>query len=134
MSYPEASREIAAVAWRNEEMQLAVPPEHPLADRREVHPADLNGQDFVGFDEDLSIRKEMERFFRTQGIAVNLVMHFDNIQMIKEAVALGRGISILPARTMQAEIAQGRLVAVPLREPELVRPLGIVHRRRKQLK
>jgi DNA-binding transcriptional LysR family regulator len=133
VSYPEASREIAALPWRNEEMQLAVPPSHALATREEVHPADLNGQDFVGFDEDLSIRKELERFFRAQGIAVRLVMHFDNIQMIKEAVALGRGVSILPARTMQAEIAQGRLVAVPLRAPELVRPVGIVHRRRKQL-
>jgi DNA-binding transcriptional LysR family regulator len=133
VSYPEASREIAALPWRNEEMQLAMIPSHPLANCAEVHPADLNGQDFVGFDEDLSIRKELERFFRTQGIAVNLVMHFDNIQMIKEAVALGRGVSILPARTMQAEIAQGRLVAVPLRAPELVRPVGIVHRRRKPL-
>jgi DNA-binding transcriptional LysR family regulator len=31
-------------------------------------------------------------------------MHFDNIQTTKEAMALGQGISILPARTMQAEI------------------------------
>jgi DNA-binding transcriptional LysR family regulator len=62
-----------------------------------------------------------------------MVMHFDNIQMIKEAVALGRGVSILPARTMQAEIAQGRLVAVPLRAPEFVRPVGIVHQKRKRL-
>jgi DNA-binding transcriptional LysR family regulator len=133
VSYPEASREIAAVPWRNEEMQLAAPPSHALAGREEVYPAELNGQDFVGFDEDLSIRKELERFFRAQGIAVNLVMHFDNIQMIKEAVALGRGVSILPAHTMQAEIAQGRLVAVPLCAPELVRPVGIVHRKRKRL-
>ncbi len=59
-------------------------------------------------------------------------MHFDNIQMIKEAVALGQGISILPARTMQAEIEQGRLVAVPLHAPGLVRPVGIVHRRKKK--
>jgi DNA-binding transcriptional LysR family regulator len=133
VSYPEESREITALHWRNEEMQLAVSPSHPLANFEEVHPADLNGQDFVGFDEDLSIRKELERFFRAHGIAVRLVLHFDNIQMIKEAVALGRGVSILPARTMQAEIAQGRLVAVPIRAPELVRPVGIVHRRRKQL-
>jgi LysR family transcriptional regulator, transcriptional activator of the cysJI operon len=133
VSYPEESREIAALPWRTEEMQLAAPPTHALAGRAEVHPADLDGQDFVGFDEDLSIRKKLERFFRAEGVAVNLVMHFDNIQMIKEAVALGRGVSILPARTMQAEIAQGRLVAVPLRAPELVRPVGIVHRRRKPL-
>jgi len=38
----------------------------------------------------------------------------------------------LPARTMQAEIAQGRLVAVPLHAPDLVRPVGVVHRRRKK--
>ena len=60
------------------------------------------------------------------------VMQFDNIQTIKEAVALGSGISILPARTMQPEIEQGRLISVPLHAPELLRPLGIVHLKRKR--
>ncbi len=132
VSYPEAGREIAVIPWREEEMQVAAPPSHPLAARAEVYPEDLNGLDFIGFDEDLRIRRELDRFLRAQGIEMNLVMHFDNIQMIKEAVALGSGISILPARTMQAEIAQGRLVAVRLHAPELVRPVGIVHRKRKK--
>lgn len=133
VSYPQASREIAAVPWREERMQVAVFPLHPLAGRAEVYPAELNGQDYIGFDEDLSIRRELDRFFRAQGITVNLVMHFDNIQTIKEAVALGSGLSVLPARTMQAEIAQGTLVALPLHAPELSRPVGIVHRKRKKL-
>jgi DNA-binding transcriptional LysR family regulator len=105
---------------------------HPLAARAEVSPADLNGYAFIGFDEDLRIRRELDRFLRAQGVEVNLAMHFDNIQMIKEAVAVGQGISILPARTMQAEIEQGRLVAVKLNAPGLARPVGIVHRRRKK--
>lgn len=113
-------------------MHVAVPPSHPFASRDEVFPADLTGQDFIGFDEDLRIRRELDRFLRAQAVEVNLVMHFDNIQMIKEAVALGSGISILPARTMQAEIEQGRLVAVKLHAPELVRPVGILHRKRKK--
>ena len=62
-----------------------------------------------------------------------MVMHFDNIQMIKEAVALGSGVSILPSRSMQAEIDRGRLVAASLEAPGLVRPIGVVHRRRKKL-
>ena len=132
VSYPEASREIAAIPWRDEEMQVAVPPSHPFALGDQVYPADLNGQNFIGFDEDLSIRRELDKFFRTHGIEVNLVMHFDNIHTIKEAVALGSGISILPERTMHAEIAQGRLVAVKLHAPELVRPVGVVHRKRKK--
>jgi LysR family transcriptional regulator, transcriptional activator of the cysJI operon len=133
VSYPEASREIAAIPWREEQMQVAVPPTHPLAAREQVLPRDLDGESFIGFDEDLIIRRELDRFLRSQGINVTLVMHFDNIQMIKEAVALGSGISILPARTMQTEIAQRRLVAVPLTAPGLVRPIGVVHRRRKKL-
>jgi DNA-binding transcriptional LysR family regulator len=132
VSYPVSSREIAAIPWRDEEMQVAVPPSHRLAGQTEVIPSDLNGENFIGFDEDLSIRRELDRFLRAHGIAVNPVMHFDNIQMIKEAVALGSGISILPERTMHAEIEQGRLVAVRLDAPELVRPVGIVHRKRKK--
>src|SRR3954451_4802733 len=131
VSYPESNREIAAIAWREEEMYVAVHPGHPFAARDEIFPSDLTGQAFIGFDEDLRIRRELDRFLRTQAVEVNLVMHFDNIQTIKEAVALGSGISILPARTMQAEIEQGRLVAVRLQAPELMRPVGIVHRKRK---
>ena len=132
VSYPEANREIAAIPWRKETMQVAVPPGHPFASREEVWPADLNGQDFIGFDEDLSIRRELDKYLRANGATVNVAMHFDNIQTIKEAVALGTGISILPARTMQAEIDQGRLRAVKLHAPDLHRPVGVLHRRRKK--
>ena len=132
VSYPEATKDLAVIPWREEEMAVAAPPSHPLAEKAVLLPADLNGQDFIGFDEDLSIRRELDRFFREQGIEIQLAMQFDNIQMIKEAVALGSGISILPARTMQAEIEQGRLVSIPLHAPELVRPVGIVHRKRKR--
>jgi DNA-binding transcriptional LysR family regulator len=132
VSYPESSREIAAISWRDESMQVAVAPSHALAAQSEVQPSDLNGQDFIAFDEDLSIARELDRFLRAQGVEVRPVMHFDNIQMIKEAVALGAGVSILPDRTMQAEISQGRLAAVPLNAPGLVRPVGVVHRKRKQ--
>jgi DNA-binding transcriptional LysR family regulator len=133
VSYPEPSREIAALPWRQEEMHVAVPPSHPLALLAEVQPADLNGCDFIGFDEDLKIRREIDRFFRASGVEVRMAMHFDNIQTIKEAVALGSGISILPARTMQTEIEQGRLVAVRLNAPGFSRPVGIVHRKKKRL-
>lgn len=132
VSYPVSKRELAIIPWRKEQMAVALPPSHPLAAKAVLQPADLNGQDFIGFDEDLLIRRELDRFFRDQGVEVRQVMQFDNIQTIKEAVALGSGISILPARTMQTEIEQGRLVSVPLHAPQLWRPVGIVHRKRKK--
>ena len=132
VSYPEASKEFSVIPWRQEEMAVAASPSHALAGKGIVTPEDVNGQDYVGFDEDLSIRQALDRFFREHGISINVTMQFDNIQMIKEAVALGSGISILPARTMQAEIQAGRLVSIPLDAPDLVRPVGIVHRKRKK--
>jgi len=132
VSYPAGTKDLAVIPWREEEMTVATPPLHPLAKKAVIVPADLDGQDFVGFDEGLIIRRELDHFFRAHGIEIRMTMQFDNIQMIKEAVALGSGISILPARTMQAEVAQGRLVSVPLLAPELVRPVGIVHRKRRR--
>lgn len=131
ISYPEPTKEIAALPWRNEEMVVACSPGHPLTRYSEIDPRLLDGMDFIGFDEELPIRREVDRYLRERNVAVNLTMHFDNLQMIKEAVMLGTGISIAPARVLQTEVEGGRLMAIPLVAPRLFRPLGIIHRRRK---
>lgn len=131
VSYPESTREIAALPWREEEMVVAVASSHALARKRAVDPKDLEGMDFVAFDEDLPIRHHVDRYLREQEVSVHQRLHFDNIEMMKEAVALGSGVSILPARIMQAEIEHGRLVAIPL-TVRLARPVGIIHRKRKK--
>ncbi len=132
VSYPEPTREITAIAWRQEEMVVAVSPYHPIAGSEGVSAADLSNLEFVGFDEELPIQKAIRRFFEDHGARLNVVLHFDNLQMIKEAVTHRRGISIMPVRVMQDELSQGRLAAVPLAGGALFRPLGILHRKRKQ--
>jgi DNA-binding transcriptional LysR family regulator len=94
--------------------------------------ARLNGLDFIGFDEDLPIRRHLDRFLKDLEAEVNITLHFDNLQMIKEAVAHRVGISIMPARMMLDDIAQGRLVAIRIEGAELFRPLGIIHRKKKR--
>ena len=134
LSYPEATKEVTVLPWRQEEMVVAASPYHPLAEKSEVRPEDLDGLDFVGFDDDLPIRRDIDRFFREHHVQVNLTLHFDNLQMIKEAVAHGEGLSIMPARVMEEEVAQGRLVPIPISisSLRLYRPVGIVHRRKKR--
>lgn len=133
ISYPEHRRDLTVIPWREERMTVAVYPSHPLAGSAMLMPADLDGQDFIAFDEEVIIRRELDRFFREHGVTISIVMQFDNIQSIKEAVVLGSGISILPERTMLTEVEQGRLMSIPLHAPELVRPTGIIHRRKKKL-
>ncbi len=132
LSYAESSKEITAVPWREEKMMVAFAPSHPLASKRPLKITDLEGQDFVSFDDDLRVGREVMRFLRENGVEVNVVMHFDNIQTMKEAVALGTGLSILPVRVLRGDIKQGRLVAAPIKGCNLVRPLRIIHLRRKK--
>lgn len=131
LSYAEPKRDVVTLPWREEEMVVLVSPAHRLADQREVVAADLEGEDFIAFDEDLPIRSNIDRYLREKHVDVEIVLHFDNLQMIKEAVAHGAGISILPERVMREELSQGRLVAVRLNPAELFRPVRIIHRRRK---
>lgn len=131
VSYPEASRQITVIPWRMEEMMLAAAPDHPLARLKRVVPQSLNGADFIDFDEDLPIRRDIDRFLREQNVQVNHTVHFDNLEMVKEAVLHRKGVSILPARVMRDEVAQGRLVAAPLVASPLFRPLGIIHLKKK---
>ena len=134
LSYPEATKEVTVLPWREEEMVVAASPYHALAAKSELRPEDLEGLDFVGFDEDLPIRRDIDRFLREHHVQVNLTLHFDNLQMIKEAVAHGEGVSIMPARVMEEEVKQGRLVPIPISisSLRLYRPVGIVHRRKKR--
>ena len=133
LSYPSPSRELKVIPWREERMVLVVYPAHRVAGREWVEPAELAEERFVSFDEDLAIRKALDRFLLDCGVKVEPVLQFDNIQMIKEAVAIGSGISILPEQTMAEEVAQKRLVTAPFRGSELARPVGIIYRRGKKL-
>ena len=132
VSYPNSTKDIRVIPWRLEKMVLVCHPSHPLAKKRSLSPRDMEGQEFVSFDPDLLIRKAMDRFFRDHGVHRRVVLEFDNIQMIKEALMIGSGISILPERTVRHEATEGRLVRLPIRAEGLVRPVGIIHRRTKK--
>jgi len=132
ISYPEQTREVRVIDWRREEMVVAVAPGHELALRASVSARDLEGREFIGFDEDLPIRQEIDRYLANQGVDVRVTLHFDNLQSLKEAVAETKSaVSILPGRVLRRETAIGRLVAIPIEAPGLYRPLGIIHRRKK---
>lgn len=130
VSYPEPTREVIALPWREEPMVIACAPGHPLAGAVSLRAEDLARVEFIGFDEDLPISRDVERFLREQGVRVRVVLRFDNIQSMKEALRLGHAVSLLPAPILREDVAEGRLRAIPLETP-LFRPLGIIHRRRR---
>jgi DNA-binding transcriptional LysR family regulator len=133
VSYPTATRELRTIAWRLEKMVFVCHPSHPLAQQKAIRPSDLARSDFISFDRGLQIRRALDKFFREHGVQREVAYEFDNIQMIKEALSIGQGISILPERTVRQEVADGRLTAIPIQAEGLLRPVGILLQRRKRL-
>ena len=133
LSYPVASRALAVLPLREEPMLVVTHPSHPLARRRRVSPADLDGARFVAFDHDLPIRRAIDRALKQHGVKVDVAMEFDNVETIKQAIGIAAGISILPAPTVQKESEIKTLAAVELALPGLVRPVAIIHRRGRHL-
>jgi DNA-binding transcriptional LysR family regulator len=133
MSYPPADRALTVVPLRVEPMALVCHPAHRLARRRLVRPADLAGEPFVAFDPELTIRKAIDRVLRQANVRVSIVMAFDNIETIKQAISIAAGVSILPRHTVQKEAGVRALAVVPLAVPDLGRPVGLIHRRGRPL-
>lgn len=129
ISYPRKWPELKVIPWREEEMVLAVPPQHPFADRGVIDASELDGAKYVGFDPELPIRRAIDRFLRQRGVHVQVALEFDNIENVKRAVEISAGVAILPEPTLARELEAGSLRAVRFRDHRLTRPLAIVHRR-----
>jgi DNA-binding transcriptional LysR family regulator len=133
VSFPRRSPKLEALPWREEPMVLACSPVHALASCQALNAGRLGGEKYIHFDRGLVIRREVDRFLREQGAAVEVVLEFDNIANIKQAVELGAGVALLPEPTIRREVEDGTLLARPLQGCRLVRPLGIIHRRHHKL-
>ncbi len=133
LSYPAATRALEVVPLRSEPMVLVAHPAHRLARRRSLSAVELNGEKFIAFDRDLAIRKTIDRALKQLGVRVDVVMEFDNVETIKQAIGINAGLSILPRPTIVKELGMRTLLAPSLSLPGLVRPIGIIRRRGKPL-
>ena len=129
VSYAQSTRTIKAVAWREEPILLVSSPDHPLLARESIRLEDLNNLAMIGFDRNLPIRRRMDRELAERGVEPQIVMAFDNIDTIKQAIAVNGGVSLLPEPAVCQELKSGQLRAIRVENLQMVRPLGIIYRR-----
>ena len=137
ISFPKKWPDLTVIPWRDAEIVLAVHPSHRFAKLGAVDLRALDGETFVGYDQELPIRKAIDRCLRHHDVGVRVALEFDNIENIKRAVEIPAGVALLPEPTVVREVETGSLVAVRLtgQDPRhrLKRPLAIVYRRHEQL-
>jgi LysR family transcriptional regulator, transcriptional activator of the cysJI operon len=128
VAFPEKRRGLSVVTLAGDRLVLICPPAHPLAQRKKIKAAELQGQDFVLFERDIPTRRATDRILKSHNVAVTRVAEFDNIETIKRAVEVGMGCAIVPRPSVLDEQRSGQLSVVALGEPEWIRAVGVIHR------
>jgi DNA-binding transcriptional LysR family regulator len=131
VAYPARRPELSFEIFDEDDLVLICHPRHPLAGKKRLPLSALAGQRFIGFEPDTPTRKAIDRHFKSAGVEISNVAEFDNIETVKRAVEIESGVSIVPARTVAAEVASGQLCAVQIEAAGMTRPLAtLTHRRR----
>jgi DNA-binding transcriptional LysR family regulator len=132
VAYPEKHRSIEIIPLAQEELVVVCSPKHRLAGTKQVSASQIEGERFVAFEQNVPTRRHIDRMLKAQGVKVNVVIEFDNTELLKRAVEIDAGLSILPRDNVQREVDHGDLSAVAFADGgKWLRPLGILRRRGK---
>lgn len=132
VAYPVRRSGLEILPFREDKLVIIAHPDHPLAKQRRVEFRKLARARFVAFEKDIPTRRAVDRVLRAQGVAVEIVMEFDNVETIKRAVEINAGLAIVPALTVEAEVQAGTLRVLEFARGEITRQLGILVKKGKE--
>jgi DNA-binding transcriptional LysR family regulator len=99
VNLPQASPDLEAHPLFDEDLILVVAPDHPLAERREVALADLDGVELLLPAAGSTYRQELDDAAAAAGVTLVARAELDGVRLMASLTARGLGPSILPATT-----------------------------------
>jgi DNA-binding transcriptional LysR family regulator len=133
VAYPSRDNKLELFPLRKDTLVLVCHPQHPFAKQKSVKLKTLSGQKFIGFQPDIPTRKAIDKILKENGVEVQHVMEFDNIETVKRAVEIDAGIAIVPQGTVVQEVAKQTLAQVSLDDGDFFRPLAAIYKKNKVL-
>jgi DNA-binding transcriptional LysR family regulator len=104
---------------RTERVFLLADPDHPLAAQPVVRPADLAGQALLLTESGCGYRLKLDRVLSLQNVRPGNVTEFSSVEAIKQCVAAGMGLALLPAIVVAHELRQNQIKALHWAGPSL---------------
>jgi DNA-binding transcriptional LysR family regulator len=98
---------------------------HALAERKRLPFRQLAGMPLVLPPAPNGLRSVLDQHARQQGIALDVVLEVESLATMKEVVASGHAMTILPKLGVDEEIRAGQLAALEIVEPAIPRIIAI---------
>lgn len=128
VAFPEPNKELTITPFANDELIVALSPEHPFNKKSMIKMNDLQGVEFIAFEKDIPTRKATDKILSEAGVNVSIVMEFDNVETVKRAIEINAGLAILPASTVVNEVERNQLVSYKLEGGIHNRPLAMIYK------
>jgi len=111
--------DLTCINLGEEELVVIAAPEHPLAGRDRVDVTDFAGENWIYTEAGCSYRTMMEEVLRDADTAIETSLEFGSLEAIKQCVAYGLGLALLPRIAVQEDVASGKLAVLPFSHPQI---------------
>lgn len=119
--HPRPDPHLHAVRSKDEPLRVVCSPNHPLARRQSLTPADLQGREFAVMPERFGLRTLHDQLLRAYDVAVATRLETESQPLLVDAIRSGRVLGLLPEIAIARHLAAGELIALPLRDPQVTR-------------
>lgn len=108
-----------SIPLRTERIFLLAHASHPLARKPAIKPIDLAGQTLLLTEAGCGYRAKLDRVLALQKIRPGHITEFSSVEAIKQCVAAGMGLGLLPAIVVARELRQRLLKTLHWAGPSL---------------
>ena len=129
LSYKPEEPRLHSVVTYLDELVLVVPPRHALASAKEVSIRQLGAESFVAHTVSSPYREKVLQTFQKYKTPLHMDLELPTLQAIKQFVALGNGVALMPEISVETEVARRELIRIPVRELHVQRKLRLIYRK-----
>ena len=133
LSYDPLLPSLESLEIYNDELVLVVPPKHHLAKQKVVTVRDLGSEQFVAHNVKTPARTRIFELFAQHRTPLSICVELATLDTIKDFVQRQVGIAILPRLAVRDELANGKLIEVPVKGMKIEKMLRLVYRREQSL-
>lgn len=124
--FPPLSNGVMGERLFDDMLVLAVPAGYPLASRKTVRFAQLEGVPVAMLGPRFATRRLLDAYFQRAGVRPNIVVEIDSVDALQRLVELGVAAAFLPGRSTRRT---SRVRLVDVTDPKPARAGGLVWRR-----
>lgn len=126
---PVEDRGVVAEPLFREPLLVVMPHGHPLAGRPLLAPADLRGETVLTLEPGHQLYDQVRRLCEEIGAVISRDYEGTSLDTLRQMVAMGMGVSLMPALYVRSEVArESMVVARPLGEAAPTRDIGLAWR------